>query len=245
MKLLFKIIFIAVTIFMTTSHSFSSPIIYNFGGKLTQVSDPFDILEKDRKIYTGANFNAIYEINPESSLVSGTIGNSPNRNSLFNDAILNFTLYIGSTNLINSNYRIQTFHNVNGFINGKPADWIQITTDGGKDNYNNIYGKNMYLEYIDSYLNLVDLSGTALDSYNKTYFGNIPLTIDLSQFSFGTLQVLGEHTETFKKYQIRGDINSFSNSQFIPVPEPSSIFLLLIGIIALIRKNITKGCSGL
>ncbi len=173
----------ASMIFMSLGNAYGTIITYNFGGYLTLVSDPSSLLGQDRNFQIGDSFQAIYSIDTETPMTSGTIGAGTMTNSYFSDAVLNFQFYVNNINLVNSSYRVQSFRNINGMINGKPADWIEIITDGGVDNYGDSYGKNSYNEFIDSELRLIDLTGTALDGYNKTYTGcNASLGIGILMF---------------------------------------------------------------
>lgn len=234
-----KIFYITIFIFLSLSAPYranAAIIKYNFSGQLSMISDPNSLLETNRKFNIGDHFQAIYTLETDTQHASGAFGVGPFTNSYYTNAILNFKFYVGIVNLVDSSYRTQSFHNVNGMINGKPADWIAIETDGGLDNYNNEYGKNVYNEYIDSELSIYDLSGTALDQYNKIPTGNIPLTINLDDFTFGNIRILGEPTRNIfaGNYQIRGEIKSFSNNDYQPVPEPKTLILFFFGLLSLI-----------
>ncbi|MCF6265011.1 MAG: hypothetical protein L3J57_00515 [Desulfuromusa sp.] len=186
-----KVTILSIFIFFIITQANASLITYNFSGQLTLISDPDSLLVCDRNFKTDDIFQAIYTIETDTPLASGTIGAGANTESTYTSAITNFQFYVNNTNLIDSYYRFQTLRNINGYINGKPADWIEITTDGGLDNYNNSYGENDHCEYIDSMVTLVDLTGTALDGYNTTFEGNIPLSFDLTDFSFGNVAIFG------------------------------------------------------
>lgn len=225
-------------LFFVLSDVYASIITYNFSGEVTMVSDPSSLLGSARNIQVGDTFQAIYEVETDTPMTSGATG----IDSTFTRAIQNFQFYINNTNYVNSDYRIQTLRNINGARNGSPADWIEITTDGGIDNYGDSYGENSYNEFIDSYLELVDLTGTALDAYNHTSTGNIPLSFDMSNFTFGSMIIIGESSITPGSfyYQIRGDITSFSNEGFQPIPVPASVLLFITGLASLAGSQLRR-----
>lgn len=238
-----------LVVFIALSSSSATIITYNFSGDLTSVADRSSLLGYERNFQIGDKFQAIYTIETEVRPHSAAAGSNGGYSNYI-DAILNFQFYVNNINVVDSAYRFQSFQNVSaGGINGKPADWIEITTDGGVDNYSNSYGENSYGEYVDSYFWLVDYTGTALDDYNKTFTGNIPLTFDMEEFSYGYIQIDGESSvyPDAYRYQLRGDVTSFSNEGhsvseegFHPVPEPSTMLLFGSSLVAIAGMRYRK-----
>jgi len=94
----------------------------------------------------------------------------------------------------------------------------------------------------------MDLTGTALNMYNKTFYENIPLSLDMDRFSFGYIGVGGRSTtDPLVYYGLRGEITSFSNNGFepvlvtTPVPIPASAGLLFscLAIFGFIKHRLT------
>jgi hypothetical protein len=228
---------IGLLVTTTTCNAYSSIVTYNFSGELTSVDDLQGMLGEDRNLKIGDSFQAIYTIDSEAY-----------GRSNFTDAILNFQFYVNNINLVDSAYRVQYMRVVNGFVNFYPADWIEIYTVGGKDNYSFPYGINSYGEYIDSDFWLTDLTGTALDMYEKPTYGNMPLSLDMDRFSFGHIGIIGKSTtDPLVSYQLRGDVASFSNNGFepvletTPVPIPASAGLLFscLAILGCLKRRLT------
>jgi hypothetical protein len=221
-------------IFSINTHA--AIVTYNFGGVLTSASDPSSLLGEDRRAQVGDSFHAIYTIDTDAIAYGASYAPS------FTSAIVNFAFYVNNVSLVDSSYRNQSFRLISGSINGKPADWVEMSTVGGIDNYNNSYSLNSHGEFIESGLVLTDLAGSALDSYFGMPFGSVPTIFDLDSFTSKTIRIVGESSvdSSAANYQLRGDITSFSNEGFSPVPIPSAVWLFgsaLLGLGAMKRKR--------
>ena len=228
---------LALLLLLLPSTAHAALIYYNLVGKITSVADPFNILSLGRSVSTGDAFQAIYTIDPDALLVSGTVGSSRPRISQYFSAIKNFSFYVNGHQFVDSDYRLQQLDIASGFYNGRPADYINITTTGGIDNYNDTYGQNSFGEYINNYLRLDDLQGLALDAYNTNFQDNIPLTFDLDDFESRFISIIGRvnNDPRSQNYQLRGDIQQFStNNKIFSVLAPSSLLLLLLGLIFIV-----------
>ena len=209
---------LAAMLLCTATTPKAAPIVtYNFSGSISLADDYFGgVLVGNRAVALGDRYNAIYTVDAGADSYSGAFSPvSEFRNSYYREAIIKFALYIEGVEFVNDDYRLQDLKVISGARNTRHTDWLEFDLEGGIDNYNDRYGENAYGEFIDSFLEIVDFTGTALNDYNLfSGSDNIPLKLDLTDFTQGYMRAVGYNSQEIGIYQLRGNVDAIrSDSQ--------------------------------
>lgn len=213
--------------FLTFSYNTHAAIIYyNFVGEVTSTFEANGGLGPDRSIEVGDVFNAIYTLESDTLISSGSKGGGLT-NSTFTSAVTNFALYVNGSQFVNDDYRIQRMAVINGMRNGRLADWLELRVNGGRDNYLNDYGMNERGEYITSRLEIVDLTARVFDPFYTKY--GMPLLLDIDDFSFGDISVSGSDINSNLQWSFRGSFTDIrSDNQITSIDEPTIPLLAIL-----------------